>query len=440
MLDLLRATAVVLLLSATGCSVPASIHAAEEGRLANLDKAVAGELARGDFDTADAPKLAQAVLRYEIERAEGAAGAARVLSMESCARRLDDALAQRTQKGGEVGAAAAMVRLEAGLAEPKDFAPWVNTPPAEPRAAYRAVGARALILPEESAARRALIVDGDQTVRLAALRAATDAAYAGDVEAVLEAARVDPYPLARTQAIRAAGAIGGERVVLALKDLWALADEPAREAIADAWGSARSLVAGGRRELLWAAETQRGAAAVAAASALMRAPKGEGQSEAIGVLSRAIEGGAWREQVYAITVADLSIPVLRAAVSKATASSDDIVTWTAMRKPVETSAERGGARGTERAKWVDKLMKLASAGTTTQALVAQGGLSRAGEKRVIPLLDKTAKAADARARLVAGTAFATLGELGRAAVLAGDKDAGVRTAVSCAILRAAARR
>src|SRR5262249_61069825 len=107
--------------------------------------------------------------------------------------------------------------------------------------------------PATPAARRRRLTRGAaEQVRLRPLRAAREAADPADAGAVLEAARLDPYPLARTAAIRAAGAIGGQAVVLALKDLWAPADSWARQAIADAWSAPRSLDPGGRRELLWA--------------------------------------------------------------------------------------------------------------------------------------------------------------------------------------------
>src|SRR5262249_54158437 len=107
-------------------------------------------------------------------------------------------------------------------------------------AAWRATAARAVVGEGDGPKRRTLILDGDQDVRIAALRASADVADAEDTSAVLEAARLDPHPLARTVAIRAAGAIGGERVVLALKDVWAGADEGSRHAIADAWATRAS--------------------------------------------------------------------------------------------------------------------------------------------------------------------------------------------------------
>ncbi len=262
-----------------------------------------------------------------------------------------------------------MVRLEAGLSPREDFVHWATEAPGGPRAAFRPVGARALSGADDGELRRKLFLDGDQAVRLAALRAAERAASASDTDAVLEAARVDPFPMARTLAVRAAGAIGGERVVLALKDLWSTADPTLRQAIADAWGTPASLDAGGRRELSWAADTQGGSPAIAAAYALIRAgnraapiPTGPGVADALGVLERAVKSGVTHERTFAITVAPLSVPPLQKAVIEASNDTDEEVALAAVSRRLGTAFLQGGASAADRPALIARLLKSAASG------------------------------------------------------------------------------
>ncbi|MEP7124207.1 MAG: hypothetical protein ABJE95_24990 [Byssovorax sp.] len=428
------------------CGGSASLRAAEAGRFTGLSAEVAAEVKRGDLDEAEAIELARAILRRDVAGAAGDEGAARIHGLAGCARPLDRALEHRAEDDDVAGAAAAMVRLEVGLSSREDFVHWASEAPGGPRSAFRAVGARALSGPDDGALRRKLIVDADQAVRLAALRASEHAASASDTDVVLDAARVDPFPMARAVAVRAAGAIGGERVVLALKDLWAAADPLLREAIADAWGTPASIDAGGRRELSWAAETQGGAPAIAAAYALVRAgnhatpmPTGPGVAEAIGVIERAIKSGVTHERTFAITIAPLSAPALQNAVIEASKDVDEDVALAATVRRLDTAAGQGGASPADRPALTAKLLAAASSGEKMRGLVARNALARLGVRELLPLLDKEASSPDAQLRKAAGTAFVALGELPRAAVLAADTDARVRDGVACSLLMHAAR-
>src|SRR5512132_853082 len=326
----LRAMQRALRFAATGlvllcqCGGSASLRAAEAGRLTGLSAVVAAEVKRGELDAAEAVELARAILRRDVAGASGDEGASRIRGLTGCARPLDGALERRAETADAAAAAAAMVRLEADLSPREDFVRWASEAPGGPRAAFRPVGARALSGADDGELRRKLFLDGDQAVRLAALRAAAHAASASDTDAVLEAARVDPFPMARIQAVRAAGAIGGERVVLALKDIWVTADPILRQAIADAWGTPASIDAGGRRELSWAVDTQGGSPAIAAAYALVRTanratpiPTGPGVADALGVIERAMKSGVTHERTFAVTIAPLSVPALQKAVIEA---------------------------------------------------------------------------------------------------------------------------
>jgi HEAT repeat protein len=446
MLRALRFAAPGLLLVCQ-CGGSASLRAAEAGRFTGLSAVVAAEVKRGEIDDGEAVDLARAILRRDVAGAAGDEGASRIRGLAGCARPLDRALEHRAEDEGPAPAAAAMLRLEAGLSPREDFVHWASEAPGGPRAAFRAVGARALWGSDDGQLRRKLFLDGDQAVRLAALRAAERAASASDTDAVLDAARVDPFPMARTQAVRAAGAIGGERVVLALKDLWAAADPTLRQAIADAWGTPASVDAGGRRELSWAADTQGGAPAIAAAYALVRAgnhttpmPTGPGVAEALGVIERAIKSGVTHERTFAITIAPTSAPALQNAMIEASKDVDEDVALAATIRRLDTPAGwQGGAFPTDRPALIARLLAAASSTDKMRGLVARNALARIGVRDVLPLLDKEASSTDAQARKAAGTAFVALGELPRAAVLAVDADARVRDGVACSLLTHAAR-
>src|SRR5204863_8001511 len=91
-----------------------------------------------------------------------------------------------------------------------------------------------------------------------------------DRRALLEAARLDPNPLARALASRALGDIADDEVVLALRDLYARADESLRQSIVEAWGQKQAAASGGIRELLRVAENERGTAPIEAGWVLLR--------------------------------------------------------------------------------------------------------------------------------------------------------------------------
>ena len=304
----------------------------------------------------------------------------------------------------------------------------------------RPLGARTLTSNDDGELRRRLFTDPDEEVRRAALRAASEAADEDDAEAILEAARLDPNPAVQRQAIRAAGALGGERVALALRDLWARADDETRQGIVEAWGSPKSFASGGRGELVWAATTQRGQAAVAAAVTLLRA-RGERASEAVGVVERAVKEGPTADRVRAIEVALLAVPPLREAVVKAESDADETVAAAARARMLEAPVDLGGAAegSAARAALIAKLLPAASGGSEA-ATIARGALARAGVKELGPILERDGAAPSAKTRAEAGTALAVMGDVRRAAVIAVDPEPRVRVTVSCAILRAWAHR
>jgi len=424
----------LVLAAAAGCGGSAAIRAAEGGRLGELQRLLAEEIARGDLDDDDARDIARAVAEGEVQRARPPEGAARLLGLRICARSVEGPLRERAAGSDAIAPVAALLLLDAGLAdveETRRHAAGLTRPSSAAAAAvasaWRAVHARTLVGVGDVPARRERMLDGDQEVRVAALRASIEAADPGDREAVLEAARLDPLPLARTLAIRAAAASGGERVVRALRDLWTLADEPAREAIAEAWASPRAVSAGGHQQLLWAISTQRGAPAIAAARALAHAGR-EGSAEALGVLVRAIESGPTRDRVYAIRVIPLGDAAARAAVARATGDPDPSVALAALTRQLDAAPT-----GSEWVAATKRLLALAE-GSTTHALLAKGALARAGVPSIAPILQRDVRSRDSLLRESAGEGLIALGQRVRAAPLLADPDPQVRISVACALL------
>lgn len=425
--------AVVLASLLFGCSSSPALRAAESHDLAALAREIAAESRQGGPRASDARAIAKAVATHAIRNAKGEAGRKTIDAYARCARVLDDPMAERSESNtDEVAAAAALVRLESGRLAPDDARALATRPSVSP--AWRAVETRALLRPEDGPERRARFLDGDQDIRVAALHAAADAGDVADTEALLEAARLDPHPLARSLAVRAiARTATGERAVLALHDLWIRADDSTRQAIADAWATERTIDAGGRRELLWAAEHGKGADAIAAAAALSRW-KGEGWDQAIGVLTRAIESGPTSDRVFAIGVAPTHEEPIETALRKAIGDKDDAVV-VAVAWRLLSGVGREVPEEKDRKALVAKLMEYAKS-PVTRGFQAQKALARAGVREVLPFLDKQVSLKDTRARETTGVAYVDLKELGKAAVFVADEDLGVRAAVACAIIEA----
>jgi hypothetical protein len=425
--------AVVVVSLLLGCSSSPALRAAESHDLAALAREIAAESKQGGPRASEARAIAKAVAAHAIRNAKGEAGIKTIDAFARCARALDGPIAERAQSDtDDVAAAAALVRFEGGRLSPDDARALAARPAVSPR--WRAVETRALVRPEDGPARRARFLDGDQDIRVAAFHAAADAGDLADTDALLEAARLDPHPLARTLAVRAvARTAAGERAVLALRDLWTRADDATRQAIADAWGTERTIDAGGRRELLWAAEHGKGADAIAAAAALSRW-KGEGWDQAIGVLTRAIQSGPTSDRVFAIGVAPAHEEPIEAALRKAIDDKDDAVV-VAVAWRLLSGVGREVPEAKDRKALITKLMEYAKS-PVTRGFQAQKALARAGAREVLPFLDKQVALKDTRARETTGVAFVDLKELGKAAVFVADQDLGVRAAVACAIIEA----
>jgi len=402
------------------------MSAAERGDRAALNVAIAARQARGDLSNGEAESIARIVADREVRTASGQEAENRIRDAGPCAHELDGALAYRMSAHDAAGAAAALARVEGrGLSVDGLRAFAADT---DPR--WRAVGARALVRSEDRPARQRALIDGEPLVRREAARAARDAADVSDLAALAEAARVDPAPIVRTEAVRAIAALpatpGGE-VANVLRDLWTAGDDGLREDVALAWASPSVWAAGGKEALRGVVASEHGPGAVEAAAAMLRRHADEEVAEvALGQLVRAIQGGARVTRLQAIAEAALDRREMRLALERAAADEDLEVKVAALARLAETRDPRS----------FGELEALAYPGSSV-ATAARLVLAGMGDRRVQTWIEEDLRSDRSEVKLAAATALAELGVAARAAPLLADADASVRVRSACAIVVAA---
>lgn len=409
----------------TACGASPTMRAAERGDNAAFHDAIAARESAGTLSNGEAASLAREVARRELLAAPAAEGAARVLDVLACAHELDGALAERMRVHDAAGAAAALARVSGrgmSLGAARDFAA-----DADPR--WRAVGARGLVRSEDREARLRALLDDDPVVRRQAARAARDAADGADLAALAEAARVDPEPIVRTEAVRAIAALPSSAVGAAdvLRDLWTGGDDGLREDIALAWAGPSLWPAGGREALTILVASGHGSGAIEAAAAVLRhADAGpESTQAAIGQLARSIDTGSRPTRLQALAQAPLDRPILLEAVRRAAADDDLEVRAGALSRLASLSGESANA--------VAALEVLAQPGSSV-AQRARFALAVSGDRRVQAWIEHDLASPAPEDRLGAATALASLGVSARAAPLLADADVSVRLRSACTII------
>jgi HEAT repeat protein len=402
------------------------MRAAERGDLAALSRAVAAREAVGDLTNDDAASLALAVADRELRTAAPQQAVDRVRDATPCAHELDAALAARMKVHDAAGAAAALARVEGRGLDVDDVRSFATDP--DPR--WRAVGVRALVQPGDRSARQRALLDADPHVRREAARASRDAADIADFVPLAEAARVDPVPIVRTEAVRAIAALPptprGD-VANALRDLWTVGDDGLREDIATAWAAPSVWAAGGREALQMVLASKEGPGAVeASAAALRRHADADATQAALGQLVRAIEGGPRALRIQALAETPLDAPELLAAVKKASSDDDVEVRVAALGRLAESHDARAVVD-------LEALARPPSAAAASARLV----LAEAGDRRVQAWIEEDLRSERPEVKLAAATALAELGVAARAAPLLADPDPSVRVRSACAIFVAA---
>ncbi len=407
------------------CGPKPPVRTALRGDLAMLKRDIAAAQQARELTPTVALHLAQAVAEREVMSAEGKYGARRVRTLRACARPLRDVMEKRATDEDDVSAELSLILLEQNVL---DRISQVNRYAGSDSGGFRAVAARAAVRPIDGDVRQHFFADPDERVRRAAFSAAYDARQPSELGPLLDSARLDPDPQAQNQATRAAGAIGGEHAVLALKDLWARADEARKIGIVDAWAEKASFVAGGERELSVVADSG-GVAGVSASYALVRAG-GAGAAPANAQLRHAIREGTDDEKRLALNVIELSLQN-EAAVLEASRTASAELQVVALSRLSDLPGRSDRA--------LSALRVLANQTVTSEAELrareaAVDALARAGDSSVEPALVKALRSGDMPTRWHAARALTSLGDYSDAATALADDDARVRTDVACALL------
>jgi hypothetical protein len=416
----MRKVAIVSLF-AIACATTGAVESALHGDLTTLRRGLAEEKRRGELDQQRVTEIAHAVAAREIYSGTGVAGARRIHSLRACAEPLLNELDARADRLDEGGAESTLTLFALGRLRHAGLFDRYHDADS---AAWRAVAARAAIEPEAFTARRKFFVDPDERVRRAALEAANSAPSPLDFDALLEAGRVDPDPMARSLAVRGIGALGGERATRGLADLWERADEDVRLAILGAYAAKATFASGGREALLHAAETGRGVVAVAAAGELLRVDASS-RGAALTLLLRALREGGSDEQRLAVLLIPLGQQGVVEGLKKASDGADPGVRVAALEKLSSLPAERSLA--------LAKLRQVAKAGSNASD-EANHALARSGDASVAPKFRTDLASKNDLRREAAGRALVALGDWKNAATLLGDGSAEVRVATACTIL------
>ena len=218
-----------------GCGGGSALDAARRGDDVALARAMEPELRAGTLTNDDAARIARAVAEHALAQTHDKDARETVRELRTCASALTSALEDRMKTHDDAGAEAAMALLEIDELSANSAREWLQ----DTNDAWRAVGARGLVRESDEAARQRELVDPSAGVRRASMRASAQAKAVNDVPGLLEAARVDPDPMARNEAVRAVARIdplrdGAFDVVQRLHDLWNGADDALREDIARA--------------------------------------------------------------------------------------------------------------------------------------------------------------------------------------------------------------
>ena len=412
------------LLAACGPKPP--VRTALRGDLVELKRDILSAQKAGTLDHGAVVKLAQAVGERELTSAAGRDGALRVRSLRSCALPLREAMQQRAQGEDDVAAELTLILLEANVA---DRTTLLNRHVRSTNGAWRAVAARAAQRPIDTDLRRAFYVDPDERVRRAAFSTALQVRDPAELEVLLEAARVDPDPNGQSIAVRAVGTIGGERAVLALKDLWVHADDTLRVAIVDAWSEPPSFLAGGARELALAEDGAAGLAAVSASYALARTG-GADAARAKARLRHDILDGSDDEKRLALRVAPIDAET-EAAIAKVAKEASPELRVVALTRLTSITARRADAIAALRELAKPKASSVSEQRAQDEAISA---LADAGDSSVLATLIKNVQGKELSTRSRAARALTSLGDYGSAATALADDDANLRSAVACSVL------
>ncbi len=424
-------------LGLVSCASSAGVSAAQRGDRGALIAYIKPLHDKGKIDNDEATRMAHAELVRELGSAKDKDALDRLRDAQPCVPEVQSVLEDLMDKHDAVGAAAALELYEIGKISPSRAREWSKDPLSE----WRAVGVRSLVREEDSAARHAALVDPSPDVRRAAMRASGQANDPRDVEGLFEAARLDPEPMARNEAVRAIAHIDTTDPEIAnrLRDLWNNADDAVREDIANAYASGGIAAHGGAQALRVLVASGHGPGVISAAAAILRASMTRGapydretQQSALALLIRAIDSGSRRDRSFALAVVPLEDATALDAIKRASTDAGDVdVRISSLARLLEVPSARASA--------MTELERLAQPDEDRPAVGrrARATLARAGDLRVQAWIEKDLANEDSSVRLGAVDALIGLGRAARGAPLLADVDARVRTRAACAIVVAA---
>ncbi len=408
-------------LVAAACASGGAVDAALHQDLASLSRSIEAERAAGKLSRSRVAKIAQAVAAREVYSGKGPASSRRIRSFASCASALDDVLAARAERKDDAGAEAMLLLVERNAAERRGLVESYRDADSGP---WRAVAARSATEPPSFPLRRRFFADPDERVRRSAFEAAVERPSELDTEPLLEAARLEPEPYNQALATRAAGALGGERVVRALRDFWERADEATRIAIVEAWSMPAAFRTGGKAELQRVAQSGTGLPELSAASALLRLSRSDSGAELTRLIRAAKEGSA-DERRLALRTLPLDDPAAKKAVIAASSDADSEVRVIALSRSLGIAGETARAREALRKTVAEK---------GRSANLARDALAAGGDASVVPQLLAALGSSDAAERQAAGRGLLSLERYAELSTLLGDRDANVRATVACSVL------
>jgi hypothetical protein len=411
---------VLLSFSALACAGLSASSPARRGDIAALRSALQEDFRAGRLSHDAVTGLARDVASHELRTATGNLAVARIQQLRMCTASVADAMRERADGNDDVAALASMALLDAHRIDPSGF----RNRSSDPSPAWRALGTRVLTGKRDGDLRRARLLDPDENVRLAAVRAAQDAADPADHAALLDAARRDPNPLVRVQAIRALAVSANAQVVLDLKDLWPGGSEAVRQSIVASWAWPGAFEQGGLREILSVAESDSGTCAIIAGGILLR-HGGEARGAGVAALMRAIRSGIARDRALAINMAPVDDPHVLELVRSAANEAEPMVRVAALERLARDPSHRADA--------LRRLGELAVTNSPATSL-SRAAMARLGDARVTTLLVEDGKSTNADNRLQAAQSLIDLRDWGRAAQFLADPDVRVRTGTACRLL------
>ncbi len=434
------------LVGPSACAVSPAVSAARRGDNAAVARAIEPDLRAGRLGNDDAEAIARAVAENALAtKGEGARD--RVRELRTCASALISALEDRSKTHDAAGAEAAMALLDVGALSPGDARDWLHDASDD----WRAVGVSGLVREQDGRAREQALLDPSAKVRRAAMRASAAAKAAGDVPALLEAARLDPDLMARSEAVRAIARIdpASTDVVHRLKDAWTSADDALREDIARAWIAPHLAAAGGAEELRYLLAAGHGPGVVSAAAlvAMGAAPPTEKRASTTR-RRRARSPSSFARSINRLVASECLRWRWRR--SRTTKSAPPSSGRRSRRATSRRARPRGRACSSGRPSTTPPRRRSSPSRAPTRGAAARRprprpSRSRAGPASRSPPTAKSpskrgsrpiSKSPDATTKLLAASALASLHRAARAALLLADPDAHVRTSAACTVLAA----